>query len=382
MFILTKNKIEENKKPEIEKMLISKRTPNIKGGLVINNPKHIKLIDDFDIKEYNYIYEVDDYILQENTNLLNHLRDKDDEYIIKTLTNTHEDNVYVQDLISHILTESKFDAAYLGQVETMLKRLISEIYFENKQSPKDVILKLRTALKNKGENLTQIEALEYRILKNRTTRWALIKTSRTISALNRIINTAQSFENINTSLKEKQNFVYLSDKEYLTVYEANKPGRRLITQNDLYTSYRYRSLADLKDNSSVNYKKLKYIYIASNNYILKQLSYMDFLRCNESITALTNMFRGFTEENIDFDMFTEEFLEEVIAGNHEELKEVIGTKYMELVPEDLKELYVIEKPVKKKNSKPKVEVAADNNEAKKIEDKSDVLSFVSDMYNM
>jgi hypothetical protein len=94
------------------------------------------------------------------------------------------------------------------------------------------------------------------------------------------------------------------------------------------------------------------------------------------------MFRGFTEENIDFDMFTEEFLEEVIAGNHEELKEVIGTKYMELVPEDLKELYVIEKPVKKKNSKPKVEAAADNNEAKKIEDKSDVLSFISDMYNM
>src|SRR5699024_6976873 len=98
MFILTKNKIENNKIQEIQKTLISKKTVSLKDSLIINNPKHLTLMTNFSISDYNHIYEVNDYIIKENENLFTYIKNKDFEYILKTLTNTHEDNVYAKEI--------------------------------------------------------------------------------------------------------------------------------------------------------------------------------------------------------------------------------------------------------------------------------------------
>jgi hypothetical protein len=393
MFILTKNRLEKSQIPELENMLVAKRNINLKDALVLNNPNHINYMSSFNINNFNFIYEVDDYTLIENNNLFNHIKDKDKETIIKTLSSTHEDNLCVKELVALILKESNFDPKFLRDAENMLNKLMSIIYLENKTMPKVAINKLKDKLSQKGDKMTKMDFLELKLLKKRTTRWTLIKTSRIISHLNKQITSAYVFYDINKSLSDRQNFIYLTDKEYSTIYEPNKAGKKIIEQNDLYTSYRYRDLKELKDASSVNYKKLKYIYVGCNSYVLKQLSYLDFLRCPESVVALTNMFKGFTIENIDLNMFNEEFLEEVIAGNYEDLIDVIATKFKELVPEDLKELFV-KKEVKKEPKAKKVkvvepvEIPNDDlvidiiKESSDTGSKDEALSFVSDMFNM
>lgn len=365
MFILTKNKLEQNEINEIENILISKKNISRKDYLVIDNPKHLNLIKGFDISNYNHLYEVTDYIVKENANLFNYIKDKDFEYILKTLINTHEDNAYTKEILNYIISNNLANTQFLTETTEMLQNLINEIYFNNETSPGFKIAKLREALNQKDE-LTDVEKLELKILKNRATRWTLLKSSKNINALNSILNKGFNFSTIDEALENKYYYVYLSEKEYSTIF-SKTPGLKAISTTDLFTGYRYRDLKDLKDGSAVNYKKLKHIYIASNNYILKKLTYSDFLKSEESAKALNNMFKGFKDENIDELLFDGDFLEKVISDNHEDIKNTIYDKFLEFVDEDLKHLF---KPNKLEETN-----TLD-------EDSSDVLSFISKMYHL
>lgn len=363
MFILTKNKIEDHEIDKIQNILISKKSISRKDSLVVDNPKHLNLIKDFNIKEYNHLYEVTDYIVKENDNLFNHIKDKDFEYIVKSLTNTHEDNHSAKEILNYIISNNLANVEFLTEVLQMLPELISEIYFKNESSPGFEISKLREALIKK-DNLTELEKLKLRILKNRATRWTLLKASKNISALNLILQRGFELTTISKALENKYFYLYLSEKEYTPIF-SKIPGTKVISTTDLFTGYRYRDLKDLKDGSAVNYKKLKHIYIASNNYILKKLSYSDFLNSEESVTALNNMLNGFKHENIDTLLFDLDFLERVIADNHEEIKNTIQEKFLDLVDEDIKHLF----------TDSTIEQDENNNS-------DDVLSFVSKMYKL
>lgn len=364
MFILTKNKIENNKIQEIQKTLISKKTVSLKDSLIINNPKHLTLMTNFNISDYNHIYEVNDYIIKENENLFTYIKNKDFEYILKTLTNTHEDNVYAKEILNYIITNNNANVDFLAQTEEMLQKLIKEIYFDNKTNPSLAISKLRESL-NKKESLSEIEKLELKILKTRATRWTLLKAVKHVNILHNTLIRGFNFTTISNALENQHYYIYLSEKEYSSIF-SKTPGQKYISSTDLFTSYRYRDLKDFKDGSAVNYKKLKHLYIASNNYILKKLNYADFLKDEDSVIALNNMLRGFKTENIDELAFDADFLEEVITENHEEIKATIAEKFIDLVDEDLKELFIPDKS----------ECYLDNNNS------NDVLSFVSKMYKL
>ena len=364
MFILTKNKLDTNEIHEIQNTLISKKTVSRKDSLIIDNPKHLNLITDFNISNYNHLYEVVDYIVKENENLFNYIKDKDFEYIIKTLTNTHEDNAYAKEVLSYIISNNLANTEFLTEAANMLQNLVNEIYFNNKTSPGYKIAKLREYL-NKKESLTDVEKLELKILKNRATRWTLLKAFKNITTLNSILVKGFDFTTISDALENQHYYIYLSEKEYLTIF-SKIPGSKCISTTDLFTGYRYRSLKDLKDGSAVNYKKLKHIYIASNNYILKKLSYSDFLNSEESAVALNNMLKGFKDENIDTLLFDADFLEKVIADNHEDIKNTIYEKFMNFVDEDLKPLFTPDK----------------DSESENQNSSDDVLSFISKMYKL
>lgn len=364
MFILSKNKIEDTEIKEIQNTLISKKNISLKDSLVIDNPKHLNLIKNFNISNYNHLYEVTDYIVKENENLFNYIKNKDFDYILKTLINTHEDNVYAKEILTYIISNNLANTNFLTEASQMLQNLINEIYFNNETAPGFKISKLREYL-NKKTELTDIEKLELKILKNRATRWTLLKAYKHISALNSILNKGFDFTTISKALENKHYYIYLSEKEYTPIF-SKIPGEKAISTTDLFTGYRYRDLKDLKDGSAVNYKKLKHIYIASNNYILKKLSYSDFLNSEDSTVALNNMFNGFKHENIDYLMFDLDFLEKVIKGNHKDIKNTISEKFIDLVDEDFRHLF-----------KPEKEETAENNN-----NSSDVLSFVSKMYKL
>lgn len=369
MFILTKNKLEANEINEIQNILISKKNISRKDSLVLDNPKHLTLIKDFDISNYNHLYEVIDYIVRENESLFNYIKDKDFDYILKTLINTHEDNAYAKEVLNYIISNNLSDIQSLTEASEMLQNLINEIYFNNEVSPGFKISKLREAL-NKKESLTEIEKLELKILKNRATRWTLLKTAKNINTLISTLNKGFDFTTISNALENKHYYIYLSEKEYTPIF-SKIPGLKLISTSDLFTGYRYRDLKDLKDSSAVNYKKLKYIYIASNNYILKRLSYSDFLNSEDSAIALNNMLNGFKNENIDTLLFDRDFLERVINENYEDIKNTIYNKFMHLVDEDLQDLFI---PTKKEPVKKDIEETT--------EDSNDVLSFISKMYKL
>lgn len=364
MFILTKNKIESEEIQEIQKILISKKTVSLKDSLIINNPKHLTLMKNFNILDYNHIYEVNDYIVKENENLFSYIKDKDFEYILKTLTNTHEDNVHAKEILTYILSSNNANVEFLSEADEMLQRLVKEIYFDNKINPGLAISKIRESLNKKG-SLSEIERLELKILKTRATRWTLLKAIKNLNILSSTLTRGFDFTTISDTLENQHYYIYLTEKEYVPVF-SKIPGQKHIASTDLFTSYRYRDLKDFKDGSAVNYKKLKHIYIASNNFILKKLNYADFLKDEESATALNNMLRGFKTENIDELAFDADFLEEVITDNHDEIKATISEKFIDLVDENLKDLFI-----------------PDNTEdSQDYTSSDDVFSFVSKMYKL
>ena len=77
------------------------------------------------------------------------------------------------------------------------------------------------------------------------------------------------------------------------------------------------------------------------------------------------MFNGFKLDNIDETSFNRDFLERVITENHDEIKSTIYNKFMDLVDDNLKDLF-----------KPDEDEINDNN------DSVDILSFVSKMYDI
>lgn len=362
MFILTKNKIENNELQNVEKNLISKRTINIKDSLVLNNPKHLTLIKDFDINNYNHLYEVQDYIIRENEKLFSYIKTKNFDHILKILCNTHDDNMFARDVLSQIISSNNLDINHIKEIESMIQELINTIYGESELSPTAIINKLKDELYRK-ENLSDIETLKLDILKKRTTRWTLLKINKNLSVLINLLNNKFDFYSLKSTLKNPRYFVYLCDREYSTIFDKNDE-QKYISSNDLFSNYRFRDLKEFKDNSSINYKRLKYLYVASNNYILQKISYKDFLNDDESVIALTNMFRAFKEYNIDSEAFNKDFLERVITENHDELKMTIYENHLSLVPEDMKDLF---KP--------------DEDEIHGS-DSVDILSFVSNMYDI
>ena len=365
MFILSKTKLKENEINEIQNILISKKNISRKDCIVINNPKHLNLIKGFNILDYSHLYEVIDYVIKENANLFNHIKDKDFDNIVKTLVNTHEDNAYAKEILSYVISNDLANPEFLNEACDMLQNLVNEIYFNNDSTPGFKISKIRDGLNKKG-SLTEVEKLELKILKNRATRWTLLKSAKTLNALNLTLNRGFNFTTINNALENKHYYIYLSEKEYTPIF-SKVPGLKTISSSDLFTGYRYRDLKDLKDGSAVNYKKLKHIYIASNNYILKKLTYSDFLKTEESATALNNMLKGFKNDNIDPILFDGDFLEKVIADNHEDIKNTIYDKFLDFVDEDLRHLFTPKKP--------------DTTE-ETIEQSNDVLSFVSKVYKL
>lgn len=363
MFILTKNRIETSEIQNIEKTLISKRMVNIKDSLVLNNPKHLNLMKDFDISNYNHIYEIDDYIIKENEKLFSYIKNKDLEHILKILVNTHEDNVFSKEIVTNIIASNNANIDYLNKAENMIKELIQTIYVDNSDNPVSAISKLKQELFERN-NLDEIEKLKLNILKRRTTRWTLLKTLKNLGVLSNLLTKSFNFDNIKNVLKNPHYFIYLSEKEYSTIFD-NDDKPNYIVSTDLFSNYRYRDLKEFKDGSTVNYKKLKYLYIASNNYILKKVNYSDFLNDEESVIALNNMFNGFKLDNIDETSFNRDFLERVITENHDEIKSTIYNKFMDLVDDNLKDLF-----------KPDEDEINDNN------DSVDILSFVSKMYDI
>lgn len=363
MFILTKNKIETSEIQTIEKTLISKRTINIKDCLVLNNPRHLTLMKDFDISKYNHIYEIDDYIIKENEKLFNYIKNKSMEHILKILINTHEDNVFAKEVITQIISSKNTDVKYLAEVENMIRELINTIYVENKDNPVLAISNLKQNLILKND-LNDVEKLKLEILRKRSTRWTLLKTLKNVVVLSALLNKDFNLDNIKNLLKNPHYFIYFSDKEYSTIFD-NDDRKNYIASTDLFSNYRYRDLKEFKDGSASNYKKLKYLYVASNNYIIKKLSYSDFLNDEESCIALNNMFRGFSIDNIDEESFNREFLERVITENHTDIKNTIYEKFFNLVDDNLKDLF---RPTK--------------DEIDTKEDSVDILSFVSQLYNI
>lgn len=362
MFILTKNKIEINELQNIEKNLISKRSINLKDSLVLNNPKHLNLMNDFDISKYNHIYEVNDYIIKENEKLFSYIKNKSFEHILKTLCNTHDDNMFAKEVLTNVVSSNNLNLDYVIEVEKMVQFLIDTIYGEAKVSPTTMINTLKDEL-NAKDCLDDIEKLKLYILKKRTTRWTLLKINKNLSVLSNLLTNKFDFYSLKNVLKNPHYFVYLSDKEYSTIFD-NDDGQKYISSNDLFSNYRFRDLKEFKDNSSLNYKRLKYLYIGSNNYILQKVTYKDFLNDEDSVVALNNMFRGFKHYNIDEKLFNTEFLERVVSENHTDLMMTIYENHLSFVDDSMKDLF-----------KPSEE---DINGS----DSVDILSFVSSMYDI
>lgn len=328
MFIFTKNKIDEFQITQVEKNIISKKELGLKDALIIKQPNHLNLVKDFNILEYQYLYETDDYIIHENESLLNHLKNLEFEDILKVLDNTHKDSITSEEIISYIINNNTLTLEFLTNIEEMLKELSMKIYYKNKFNPNTVIKQMRYELKLKNE-LSNIEKIKFEILKDRTTRWMLLKIKRQIQQLKLFFQKEFEFSSLDDLLQNNKYYLYISSKEYSSIY--NKEGIKTINSIDLFTNYRYRDLKDLKDGSSVNYKKLKHIYIASNKYILKKVKYIDFLNDENSIKALCNLFNTFNSANLTIEDFNEDFLKRASQIDNFKLNKTIANNFSDFI---------------------------------------------------
>lgn len=371
MLILSKKKLSEIEIKKAESMLITKRGLNINGVLIVQNPRHLEAMSNFKFDDYLTIYEVDDFIINENETLFNYLKDKDIEEILRVLTASHEDTTFSKEILGDAVKLLNCDKDSINKLIYEISELNKEIYSKNtSRPPRSIIAQKKNECFNKKDS-SNIELIKYKILKQRATRYSLIKIMKNLKEL--VNNLEQkhnlNFENIEKELLNQKTFIYLSNKEYTDIYSPSESLSQHIDYEDLFVSFRFKNLQDLKGTLSTNYHKLKNIYLGYDNYILRELSYKDFLKDEQSETALYNMFKVFDVENLNISQFNDEFLEEVISENHDTLKNLINVKFNEFIPEELKPLF------NKKDNQESQESSSTNSQ-------NDVLSFLSKSFNL
>lgn len=327
MYLLSKNELRENQLYLDAKGSTLSLRGNNDNFLLIENPVHLKYLNNVLFENYNYVYDVTDYVsLKLNNELSRFLKIKNDIEMKNILIANYYEDIKAKDMISEIIENTSFKTFKIDKSIDMLKNLMNTIFYTDKE-PNTVIYEIKNKISNIDDDYERL--LYETIFSQPVRKLTFIILLNKFREMRKVIKTLNRKEGkIADCLNHIDCKIVFSNVELSPIIN-NKDFKfkRSISILESFNMLYFKNVENIISKLKYCKSRNKHIYLVRNGIVYKKLTYLDILKLKNGNVAFELMLNVFNESELDKSMIDDNLLDYLSKKEYFSILNILNKKY-------------------------------------------------------